>query len=72
MKRIFTLAFVLALTGAVTPGAMLVLGKSWLTDRVYSTLLGACGAIILLLGGVFLFIAIRLLWRTPRATTGPA
>ena len=52
--------------------ALLVLGKSWLTDSVYRTLLGACGAIILLLGGVFLFIAIRLLWRTPQAATGPA
>ncbi len=43
--------------------ALLVLGKTWLTDTVYRGLLGACGAVILLLGGVFLFIAIRL-WRT--------
>jgi len=52
--------------------ALLVLGKNWLTDSVYRTLLGACGAIILLLGGVFLFIAIRLLWRTPQTATGPS
>ncbi|MFA5206524.1 MAG: LysE family transporter [Lentisphaeria bacterium] len=51
--------------------AVLVLGKGWLTDAVYRLLLGGCGAVILLLGGAFLFLAIRL-WRTAPAATVPA
>ena len=45
---------------------LLVLGRNWLSDPVYQGLLSACGLLILLLGGLFLFIAARML--LPRNT----
>jgi len=42
---------------------VLTVGRTWLTDGIYQGLLTVCGLIILLLGGLFLFIAVRLLWQ---------
>ena len=40
---------------------ILVAGRGWLTDLFYQRLLMACGAVILALGGLFLFVAARML-----------
>jgi len=40
---------------------ILVAGRSWLTDLLYQRLLLACGAVIMALGGLFLFVAARML-----------
>lgn len=53
--------------------ALLVFGRQWLTDPVYRSLLVACGLLILALGGLFLFVAARLLLvRPPQPAPAPA
>ena len=40
---------------------VIIAGRSWLDDHIYRMILGVCAGAILLLGGLFIFLSLRLL-----------